>query len=145
MKEFIKTDGYKTNLYSDEHQNIFAFGDGGKFNLISKSETELPFFSEGDEFTQEEIDEHVSCGGLFPVVVDKYGSFHKISQSVVTMEKVAEAVKKFMFETQNFSGESLHQCDSGLIDAPSCLSTIIDDIMQVTYLHKLEGILNGNS
>ena len=142
LKDLIKTDGHKTNLYCDNYENIFAFiadvePRSPNFIRIRKSETNPTLFSDVC-WCQDEIDEQVSAG-LFPVVVDSYGNLHGIDQSVTTMEKVAEAIKDYMFKTNCFCGEAMHQCYLGITEAPSVLSTIIDDIMQVKHLGKLEG------
>lgn len=49
-------------------------------------------------------------------------------------EKVFDAIIKYMLDNSCFSGETLHQDDECIIEAPSCLSDIIDNIIQPKYI-----------
>jgi len=51
-------------------------------------------------------------------------------------DRVFDAVIKWCFEYGLFSGECIHQCDSGQIEAPNLLSNIVDDIIKFDVEYK---------
>lgn len=54
----------------------------------------------------------------------------KFNDNKEIRDKVFDAVIKWCFEYELFSGECIHQCDSGQIEAPNLLSNIVDDIIK---------------
>jgi len=54
----------------------------------------------------------------------------RFSDSKEVRNKVFDAVITWCFEYELFSGECIHQCDSGQIEAPDLLSNIVDDIIK---------------
>lgn len=53
-----------------------------------------------------------------------------------TKQAVFDRVMAYFKEHEMFSGESIHQCDATIIDAPSVLSDIADDIIQFDVVWK---------
>lgn len=51
---------------------------------------------------------------------------------------VFERVMAFFIEHNSFNGESIYQCDGPLIDAPSVLSDIAEDIIKFKTKYKDE-------
>lgn len=54
----------------------------------------------------------------------------------VTKQAVFDRVMSFFKEHEMFNGECIHQCDATIIDAPSVLSDIADDIIRFDVVWK---------
>lgn len=51
-----------------------------------------------------------------------------------TMQLVMNRIFKYMQENNCFHGETLHQDDECILDAPNVLSDVIDNILKPKYL-----------
>lgn len=54
---------------------------------------------------------------------------YKVSDEI--KEQILNRIIKYCEETKTDCGEGLHQCDNSLIEAPSVLSDIIDNILEM--------------
>jgi len=66
-------------------------------------------------------------------IINKYGDkiTYKVSDEI--KEKIIDRIIEYCQETGCYSGESLHQCDDGIMEAPSVMSDIIDDIIEMNH------------
>ena len=63
----------------------------------------------------------------------KYGDIVTYNDTQEIRDAVFERVMKYFIEHEAFFGESIHQSDGPIIDAPNVMSDIADDIIKFKF------------
>lgn len=71
-------------------------------------------------------------------IIETEWATYKFDDSDEMARKVFERVIEFMKDNNLFSGESINQCDMGMIGSVEAMSDIADDILKAEYISKEE-------
>lgn len=69
----------------------------------------------------------------FVEIKTKYGDIVTYNDTQEIRDAVFERVMKYFIEHEAFFGESIHQSDDPIIDAPNVMSDIADDIIKFKF------------
>lgn len=88
---------------------------------------------EGSDSYDKLIDIKESYEKNFVEIKTKYGDIVTYNDTQEIRDAVFERVMKYFIEHEAFFGESIHQSDGPIIDAPNVMSDIADDIIKFKF------------